>query len=220
MKVQTRIAAMGVSGALLVGALMAPSLAYGATTDPAPSPSHGQQHKLTAGGKNYDVYVMNDVDLTQPVQIAQSDGSLKEVKASAVDGASQSASGNASTGFTADVVTPLSTSWTSWIAPGSNQWYTSVNGYALAGSNASFQAGYSIRIDSNSIGGACFQIKGFKQYTNPSGGKYYDEYWKNIGCAPGGGSVGGNVIWGSVLAYKQIKMKAETPPVGSAGLFN
>ncbi|KHK99579.1 hypothetical protein LK09_02925 [Microbacterium mangrovi] len=212
-----KLASTMVAFAVATVAFAVPAAAQGSRTDPD-SPTVGDHTLTLTDGEQRELNVLDPVNLTEPFELAQPDGRIKKVSATSVDGVQIESGGNASK-FAAGGAAPLASTWHTWAAPGDGNWHTSVNGKAIGGSSSAYQAGYKVTIDTNALSGACVKVKGFKQLTTPAGKKYYDSFWKSIGCAGPGGEVTGTVQWGSVLAYEQIQVKSESYLIGSAGMF-
>lgn len=169
---------------------------------------------LVIDGKPTNIAVMPDFDPQAPAVVIDADGQPVPVSdISIVDANGKST--DVATVNTTDRAA-LESCWRSWVAPGTGTWYYSGYGCSLIGMNATARVGYGWTVDSNSIGAACLQGRGYQHLTYP-GGSTWSEIYGGIGCGGGGDSGGGTLLWGEVASTKRIKMISYSTPSGAAG---
>ncbi|WP_157560661.1 hypothetical protein [Microbacterium gubbeenense] len=174
--------------------------------------------RILIDGAPSDIAVMPDFDAEAPVVVLDVNGqpaSVDDASIVDIDGEVTELSVVSSTDRAA-----LASCWRSWVAPGTGTWYNSVNGCAFIGLDAATTVGYSWTVDSNSIGAACLQGRGYKARHLPGGGNVWDEYYDSIGCGGSGSSGGGAIKWGNVASNKGVKMMSTSAPSGAAGMFS
>jgi hypothetical protein len=193
-----------------------PQAGQGYAQPPAPTQTP-VAHELVIYGKRVAVDVMSDFPMSGEAKI--NGGGITSYTL----GDTSRSDATASKTAPAPEVTPQSTlasCWRNWVAPGTGNWYQSVAGCSIVGTTSSYQEGYTVTIDSNTLGGACAEALGYHLVWNSQVNNYVKVgFWQSIGCGAPGATLGGNVPWGATAAVKKIMIKSTSAPVGSAGMF-